>query len=570
MEIIEIVLMALLGIPGCIIGIHQISKLNKKKRRNPSEPFSTSNTIKERSDRSWDNTSKYDLTNLIIGSLEFEYFPLISSWHREENEYIYGDIEIELLNDEYIIPKDFQENFERKNFEYRDVVNRNIHEPKVRYIDHEIIINPTTLKNRIKLSFSKITYRDYLITNENLDDKISDESNITFRDKYFDLSGTSKLNALSNICGVGLFIITSDNKVIFSHTSNNVKVNPNLCSYSAGGTMDWNANLHPFIEVKRECKEELDYDIDFSCTYLVSFGIDKVKGYYQFSFVEYSALKSEQIISNSRMAKDYSAEFEKIESIDFEYKAIINHLKSNKWDHVSSSVLITLCAKEFGKASIEEYSSPKETYINFKERMKFVWEHRSRRNGVFAVLSSRFPANDIENISKDYVNNVISFIGDSCNGKNILEVGGGIGLLSKEIVTKANSITCVDISSEMISKHKNNLIEYTGKVKYHEMFFQDFNEKQKFDIIICSLVLVHNSNNEELLSKFILNMKFYAKTIFLFEPIDTGIQASSDSKAFTVSEYKNLFNEYEVTKEQEYMLHTDKLIFLKLNEKSNS
>src|SRR5260370_39439723 len=83
---------------------------------------------------------------------------------------------------------------------------------------------------------------------------------------------------LTNICGVGLFLISSDNKIILSEQSKRITVLGGRYSYTASGTMDWNPfrnvfggrpseNLewqqftHPFQAVCHEAGEEVGHDV---------------------------------------------------------------------------------------------------------------------------------------------------------------------------------------------------------------------------------------------------------------------------------------------------------------------
>ena len=307
-----------------------------------------------------------------------------------------------------------------------------------------------------------------------MDRKIPD-TKITFREKYFEKDGSLVKNNLSNICGVGVFIITADNKVIITKTSNYVNVNPNVFAFSASGTMDWKDKVHPFDEVVRECYEEIGYKIDIENLYLFSFGVEYRLGYYEFAFFERSVYNAEEIVKAASMARDYGFEVGDLLALNFDF-SIIDHIKTNTWDVVSAATLLTLLAKEFSKNNLENYITPTKIDNEFREHMKNTWKIRSQREGCLAVLSNRFPYREINKISKDYIKNVFSFIDiEDLNEKNILEVGCGIDLLTKELSLKSNTVTSIDLSLEMIKRAKQYLKNNINQnVVFINSFFQDY------------------------------------------------------------------------------------------------
>jgi len=195
--------------------------------------------------------------------------------------------------------------------------------------------------------FSKICYRDFLITNNALDDLIEHTDGLTFRQKYFPTNSlyNSQVGLLSNICGVGIFIITSDNKILIREASDFVTVGAGLYGFSASGTMN---EVEPFAEVMRGCKAEINHEINLKNLHLFSFGMDTEKAYYQFSFYEKSQLSSSEIISESWRAEEFSAEFKGLFPIDFTYSTIVNSIQTKKWDGTSAASLMILCSKFFG------------------------------------------------------------------------------------------------------------------------------------------------------------------------------------------------------------------------------
>ena len=258
-------------------------------------------------------------------NIKLPYIPLLGSWGKGENEFGKGDVNVALVEQNYITPEDFRLNpkVPKTNKPHIQTL-----EPKCRLESFEVIITPKPLSNILTFTFSEITYKDYLLTGQYIDDEIPNSNGVTYRDKYASNREIWKTdNCLtSNICGVGIFIVTSDNKIILTQQSDRVIVSPNLFSYSASGTMDWSVDLNPFDEVARECYEEIGHAIDVDNTYLIAFGLESKKLYYQFTFIEYSRLKAEEILEKAQFARDYNVEVRKIFSVSTDLTSIMERI----------------------------------------------------------------------------------------------------------------------------------------------------------------------------------------------------------------------------------------------------
>lgn len=131
-----------------------------------------------------------------------------------------------------------------------------------------------------------------------------------------------------------------------------------------------------------------------------------------------------------------------------------------------------------------------------------MWNMRAERRGRLPVLSSRYPAQGLLQNSDAYVKDVLDFIDEDLSIKSVLELGGGIGLFTKYFATHAKEITCVDVCAKMIWKNKQYLgDELSQKVEYINCFFQDYDSDKHFDILVCSLVLIHNGPELEEITK---------------------------------------------------------------------
>ena len=499
-----------------------------------------------------------------IADMQFLFIPIISSWNKDEAEYYYGDLKCEMEIGEYVVPEDIWHHFMLKHMNNNKEILSMTEEEKVRIDNYSVKLFGGNRPHQLIFTFSKTTYRDFLICSLCLDEQSSKhEDSITFREKYFSHRSSAITDRLSNICGVGIFIITSDSKIIISKSSNNVEVNPHKYIYSASGTMNWyDEGVNPFFDIIRECQEEIGYKPDIENLKLYSFGLDYAKGYYQFSFYEYSKRTANEIIGNANMARDFYIEIEKIEALDIKYKNIINHIKTNDWDETAAANILTLVSKQYSKDIVANYINAKLKNNYYRKDIIDEWEKRSKREGRLAVLSNRYPAREIDEISENYVYKVLEFIDDNLRNKSIIEIGGGIGLFTKHFAEYGRNITCVDISQGMINRNIKYLgVDLAKKVRYVQGFFQDFEDEKEYDILVCSLVLIHNSDD---IISITNNMKRIANTIYLFEQIEDGVQASRYTLPKTMKEYINYFPEYIVEKTCEYYLCLDKIGFIKL------
>jgi SAM-dependent methyltransferase len=495
-----------------------------------------------------------------------EFIPLLYSWDRNEKEYVFGNVEVETAEVPYHIPDDMEAYFENNAAETDSIAQytRGFF-PQVRLNGCQEKPPQGKVHEGLKLIFSEISYQDFLKTNWILDEKIPGRET-TFREKYY--ANAELFDGLSNICGVGVFILTSDDKIIVTKSSTNVKVSPFRYKFSASGTMHWDANVNPFDEIFRECNEEVSHAINIdSPLVLFLYGIDYNLGYHQFCFYEDSPYTAQQIMQESRTARDFTKEVKEIIAMPFNVENIVDHISSKDWDAPSAAALLTLAVKRFGKQEVEKYIEG--MHLEKRRVMEIEWNKRALREGRLAVLSSRFPADKLEEISDSYIERAFRFIDGEYENKTVLEAGCGIGLFTKILAEKAQSVTCVDISEEMIKRNK----EYVGgsllsKIQYHRGFFQNYKrtEPTKFEMLICSLVLIHNVD-DDLFRSFITRMKELSDVIYLFEHTDTNFRSGEYTKYRSKEEYLRCFPEYRETKSENYLLHTDKISFIRLQRK---
>ena len=97
---------------------------------------------------------------------------------------------------------------------------------------------------------------------------------------------------------------------------------------------------------------------------------------------------------------------------------------------------------------------------------------------------------------------------DILSDKEILDFGGGTGLLTLPLAKQAKSVTLVDISEKMLEQAR--LKAEQQDIKNIQFLEQDLLEKpleQEFDLIIVSRVLHHMPDLDEALSLFHQHLK---------------------------------------------------------------
>jgi len=505
---------------------------------------------------------EFGYSNLFqIASLRLPYVVLIGGWEKGANEFRRG--EIECLKDEearFQLPKDFLG--KRELYVTREGVEG---EPKCRLAGYDCMIVPGDRPNRLTFRFSRITYLDYLMSGEHLDDPLPDDPRQTFRDKYAARVDREDLThwELPNICGVGVFVLTRDDRIIISRHSTSVQVYGGVSSYSASGTMDWDSSIDPFDEVARECKEEIGLKMSLANTNLVAFGIDSKKLYFQFSFLTRTGASSREIIAKAPGARDYHAEMENIEAVPFKLDVLVDLIKNHKWEPAAAATLLTICAKEFGLSAVEEAIDPHYTKKENREEMQAEWDHRASRPDELADMSARYPRSRCPEESRKYVDAVMGFLGDAVKGKDVVEIGAGTGRITERLVKQAGQVTCLDISPKMLDRNRKRLGPFAARVNYVQTFGQDYHPKTRHDVVICSLVLIHNVGEYEF-QELCHRMSTWADTIFLFEHTDVGAQVSWQTELRGSAHLLSAFSGFEEERTDEYHLFNDRITFLKL------
>ena len=496
-----------------------------------------------------------------IASLRLPYIVILGGWQQNANEFGQGDVEAKWDEDSvFALPADFRVN--RQLYPHKERGSRA--EPKCRLVRYNCEIIPGDPPNRLGFEFSKVSYLDYLMSGEHLDDPLPADSTQTFRGKYAPRLDETALKEfpLSNICGVGIFVITRDDKIIVSRSSPHVSVYSNVWSYTGAGTMDWDKREDPFVAVQRECDEEINHVPNLDDTYLFGFGVDAKRLYFQFSFFEHTGLLANEILALALLARDRS-EISRLEAIPFDLDFVVALVKSQEWEPAAAVSLLTLCTKRFGLRRVEEAIEPGFVRKALRGEMIAEWDFRAARPGEMAVMSARYPFDRCTEESERYVNAALDFMGADVEGKDVLELGAGIGRLSEHLVDRAGRLTCLDLSEGMLERNRERLGGRARQVEYHNVFAQDYRPKRRHDVVISSLVLIHNTDDESF-GHLCEVIAACADIIFLFEHVDVAYQVSTYTRPRGEKELLSAFHGYRVGRKAEYRLFNDKIVFLKL------
>lgn len=414
----------------------------------------------------------------------------------------------------------------------------------------------------LEFEFSQVSYVDYLKSGEHLDDAIPDDPRRTFRDEFGQLV-QSKENvslrsfALTNICGVGLFVLTSDRDVLITKHSASSHVYPKRWTFSASGTMRWGAAPDPFAQAVLKCERELNHQIDLKRTELVEVGADARKLFFECCFIENSLASTNEI--QERLPGDLEAEFIPLGSVDEIIGKIVRHC----WEPAAEAVLLLLCLRLHGhhktRHALERLRNEWKQHHMLDE-----WDLRASKRGSLAVMSVRYPTEVLEQESGRYVDFVLAFIEQDIKGKSVFEVGSGIGRITKRLVTLCNQLTCVDLCERMHVRNANSLGAHAGKVSFITQFVQQLPLDRRFDVAVCSLVLIHNVTPEDF-EKAVEVMCHCAKVIFVFEDVTITRPTSPNTCLRPKELLKAVFEKFghKMVAEDSFNLFTDAIVAFK-------
>jgi SAM-dependent methyltransferase len=378
----------------------------------------------------------------------------------------------------------------------------------------------------MNLVIQECSYLDHLLTGEHLDEPIGEDPADTYRHQFGQLTPDNLVpKQLTNLCGVGVFLLTSDGRIVVSKHSDTSHVYPGRLTFSASGVMKWGACPNPFMEVARRAFIELDHQIDPDRTRLLTFGADSRKLYYQFGFIERTAQTAGEVSRRHLEAQARAGSAsrrdtpEDLEILPVDLHVLVDRVVSGCWEPAAEACLLTLCARRFGAKKVRA-ALRKRKSGPVRHQMIDEWDLRASSPGDLPDMTIRY-GTDLKALETEkihYVEAVIAFIGTGhLKGRNVLEVGCGTGRITARIVDEnAATVTCVDLCAKMVRRNQLRLGGKTKKVYYHTGFIQEY--EGHHDVAICSLVLIHNGNEEEF-DQAVKCVSRSALEVFVFEDV---------------------------------------------------
>lgn len=98
------------------------------------------------------------------------------------------------------------------------------------------------------------------------------------------------------------------------------------------------------------------------------------------------------------------------------------------------------------------------------------------------------PLHDINPLRLDYIDRLASI-----NGKTVLDVGCGGGILSESMAGKGAEVTGIDLGDKALQVAKLHLLESKAKVEYRKVAVEALAAEQpgSFDVVTCMEMLEH-------------------------------------------------------------------------------
>lgn len=197
------------------------------------------------------------------------------------------------------------------------------------------------------------------------------------------------------------------------------------------------------------------------------------------------------------------------------------------------------------------------------EDVKKHWDTRATREDVQTVMSARHTLEENREATRELQRDIFEFLEGLVEGKNVFELGVGIGRMTSELAKRAKEVTGVDLSPVMLEKAKRNLGELEnvklmlGKITDLEL------PPKAFDLVFESIVLLHILNPEELKAT-IAKMQELSDRIFIVEHTYEGpdFPISKYSILREPEEYEELFAPYKLAKQKDVKCAGDRFTMM--------
>ena len=211
-----------------------------------------------------------------------------------------------------------------------------------------------------------------------------------------------------------------------------------------------------------------------------------------------------------------------------------------------------------GETDTYDLKERKEKEAIPEEDIKKHWDTRAQRTDVQAVMSARHTLEENKEAARELQRDIFEFLKGLVEGKNVFELGVGIGRMTSELAKRAKKVTGVDISALMLERAREKLAELEnaqlllGKITDLEL------PPKSFDLVFESIVLLHILNPQELQST-IRKMQELSDRIFIVEHTYEGpnFPISKFSILRKPEEYEELFKPYRLVKQKTHMCAGD-------------
>ena len=118
----------------------------------------------------------------------------------------------------------------------------------------------------LNIELQETSYFDYLRSGDQLDAPFPTNPSINNREAFGKLIEKGgqlwPFTHLTNICGIGLFLKTIDNKLIINMVSPSSHVYAGRKTFSASGVMKWDEEIDPFLSVDTKCIDKISHKSD--------------------------------------------------------------------------------------------------------------------------------------------------------------------------------------------------------------------------------------------------------------------------------------------------------------------
>ena len=144
--------------------------------------------------------------------------------------------------------------------------------------------------------------------------------------------------------------------------------------------------------------------------------------------------------------------------------------------------------------------------MEIKEKIKSQWNNiaEDRYNDLISGRDSSF-----NTILLPAIFNVLT----KCDLNNVLDLGCGVGVLTKEIAKIANNVTGIDISDQSINIAKKNL-SYSN-IQFENVSIENHVPNSLYSTILCNMVLMDMECNLFTLKKIKSCLTSNGKAIFI-------------------------------------------------------